>query len=234
MNIVLLNAICGNQGTFERRFRTFLLLCQLSSLLDQVSAVMTSAWFDPNRSQVWIWWVCCLLLLASTINYMDRQTLSNISVRITKEFELNNEQYGNLELAFGLAFAAGATIFGVIADRTSVRWLYPTVLLLWSAMGFATGMVPRRTSVSLLCRLFLGSVRSGSLALCLEDDSAIASSGDRQNARQQRSSAERYRHRGDSGPASHEVDADPSRTGSWRPAFASHRQRSALSGSSSG
>lgn len=112
------------------------------------------------RSNLWVWWVCGLLLLASTINYMDRQTLSNTSKRITDEFQLSEEQYGNLELAFGLAFAAGATMFGFIADKVSVRWLYPTVLLLWSAMGFATGFVETYIGL-LLCRLFLGLFEAG-------------------------------------------------------------------------
>ena len=62
----------------------------------------------PMRPVTWRWWICGLLLLASTINYMDRQTLANVSVRITQEFQLNQEQYGNLELAFGWAFAAGS------------------------------------------------------------------------------------------------------------------------------
>ena len=115
---------------------------------------------SSERSPIWVWWVCGLLLLASTINYMDRQTLSNTSKRITDEFQLSEQQYGNLELAFGLAFAAGATVFGIIADKVSVRWLYPTVLLLWSAMGFATGFVETYLGL-LMCRLFLGLFEAG-------------------------------------------------------------------------
>jgi len=38
----------------------------------------------PGRSASWKWWVCGLLLFASMINYMDRQTLANAAVRITK------------------------------------------------------------------------------------------------------------------------------------------------------
>ncbi len=113
-----------------------------------------------KRGPVWVWWICGLLLLASTINYMDRQTLSNTSKRITDEFKLSDEQYGNLELAFGLAFACGATVFGIIADKTSVRWLYPVVLLLWSMMGFLTGYVETYAGL-LLCRLFLGLFEAG-------------------------------------------------------------------------
>jgi hypothetical protein len=40
----------------------------------------------PNRPAWWKWTICGRPLLASTINYMDRQTLANASVRITKEF----------------------------------------------------------------------------------------------------------------------------------------------------
>ena len=113
-----------------------------------------------DRSQAWIWWVCGLLLLASTINYMDRQTLANTSVQITREFKLSEKEYGSLETAFGLAFAVGASVFGFIADRTNVRWLYPVVLLLWSAMGFATGLVETYAGL-LWCRLLLGLFEAG-------------------------------------------------------------------------
>ena len=95
----------------------------------------------PARSTAWKWWVCALLLAASMINYMDRQTLANASVRITREFQLSQKEYGNFELAFGSAFAAGSLLFGWLADRASVRWLYPAVLMLWSLAGFSTGLV---------------------------------------------------------------------------------------------
>ena len=40
---------------------------------------------EPVRSpsRIWVWYVCSLLLLATTINYMDRQTLSNAAPRVT-------------------------------------------------------------------------------------------------------------------------------------------------------
>jgi len=88
-----------------------------------------------------IWWVAGLLLLASAINYMDRQTLANAAVRITREFSMSQEQYGNLEAGFGWAFAVGSLFFGFLADKVSVRWLYAGVVLLWSAMGFLSGFV---------------------------------------------------------------------------------------------
>jgi len=107
-----------------------------------------------------VWYVCCLLLLATTINYMDRQTLSNAAGRVQADLGLNNEQYGSLEMWFAYAFGAGALFFGAVADKVGVRWLYPTVLLLWSIMGFATGFVQTFTGL-LVCRTLLGLFESG-------------------------------------------------------------------------
>jgi ACS family hexuronate transporter-like MFS transporter len=114
----------------------------------------------PARSVAWRYYVCGLLLLATTINYLDRQTLAVTSVRVTDELGLNNEQYGRLELCFGCAFALGATVFGWVADRASIRWLYPAVLVLWSLMGFCTGLVETYTGL-LLCRTLLGFFEAG-------------------------------------------------------------------------
>ena len=61
-----------------------------------------------SRGQFWAWWVSLLLLLATMLNYMDRQALSVMSKRITGELEISNEQYGDLEFGFGVAFAAGS------------------------------------------------------------------------------------------------------------------------------
>lgn len=118
---------------------------------------------DPDRSArgaVWKWSVCITLLLASAINYLDRQTLATVATRISREFSLSQEQYGNLELGFGLAFAAGSLVFGLLADRFPVRWLYPAVVALWSAMGFFTGLVQTYDGL-LFCRIGLGFAEAG-------------------------------------------------------------------------
>jgi ACS family hexuronate transporter-like MFS transporter len=92
-----------------------------------------------DRPPSWKWTVCGLLLLATMLNYMDRQTLSQLAKTISDEYYLSNQQYGNLAMGFGLAFAAGALFFGFLADRVSVLWLYPVVLIGWSCAGIATG-----------------------------------------------------------------------------------------------
>ena len=54
------------------------------------------------------WTVCALLLLATMLNYMDRQALVQTSKRVVDEFKLDAGQYGSLESAFGFGFALGA------------------------------------------------------------------------------------------------------------------------------
>ena len=113
-----------------------------------------------SRAASWKWWVCGLLLFASAINYMDRQTLANMATRITRQFQLSQEQYGNFEFAFGWAFAVGSIVFGIAADRFSVRNLYAVVLVLWSATGFATGLAHTYDHL-LICRALLGFFEAG-------------------------------------------------------------------------
>ena len=124
------------------------------------------------------WYVCVLLLLATTINYMDRQTLSSAAPRVIEDFQLSNEQYGDLEMWFGYAFAFGALIFGLIADRVSVRWLYPAVLVAWSAMGIATGSV-RTFGALLACRILLGLFESGHWPCALKTTQRLLPAKDR-------------------------------------------------------
>jgi ACS family hexuronate transporter-like MFS transporter len=140
-----------------------------------MSAALPAA---PERPISWKWQVCGLLLFASMINYMDRQTLANVAVRITDEFHLSQEQYGNLELVFGWAFAIGSLLFGVIADAVSVRWLYPAVLCCWSMVGFATGFIHSYAGL-LICRTLLGFFEAGHWPCGLKTTQRLLPSADR-------------------------------------------------------
>lgn len=119
---------------------------------------MTST--NTARPAHWKWLVCGLLLFASMLLYMDRQTLPNVATRVTTEFKLKQEQYGDVEMYFGYAFAVGAFLWGCVADKWSVRWLYPALVLGWSATGFLTGLVKDYEGL-LVCRTLLGFFEAG-------------------------------------------------------------------------
>lgn len=124
------------------------------------------------------WGVMGLLLLATTINYMDRVTLANASVRVTSELGLSETQYGHLELAFGWAFALGSLIFGRLADRVRIEWLYPAVLLGWSAMGMASGWTGSFHEL-MVCRVLLGFFEAGHWPCALKTTEALLSQRER-------------------------------------------------------
>jgi ACS family hexuronate transporter-like MFS transporter len=111
---------------------------------------------DPRAAiPAWKWQLVWLMFLATTINYMDRQTLGSTSSYILREFQLGETGYGWIEFSFGISYAISQIFAGFLADRFSLRWLYAGALLLWSAAGFLTGLAD--TVVMLMaCRVLLG------------------------------------------------------------------------------
>jgi ACS family hexuronate transporter-like MFS transporter len=121
---------------------------------------MTAGENGSGGSRVRVGIICGLLLLASAINYLDRQTLASASSRIKAEFGLLNEQYGDIEAAFGYGFVLGSIVFGILADLVPVRWLYPVVLVSWSAATAATAGADDYQDL-LWLRLTLGIFEAG-------------------------------------------------------------------------
>lgn len=143
---------------------------------------------SKENANGWRWSVSGLLLLATMLNYMDRQTLSQLASTIRDEYHLNNEQYGLLDSGFSYAFAFGALFFGFVVDRLRPYWLYPLVLIGWSLAGIATAhaatigamLVGADASESeqaywgfMACRITLGFFESGHWPCALVTTQAI-------------------------------------------------------------
>lgn len=117
---------------------------------------------SPPNTPFLKWWVCILLLLASSINYMDRQALSQTSPRISVYFQITNAQLGALESAFNLAFAIGVLGLGWVIDRGNIRLIYPTLVIFWSSAGFAAGFAESYQFL-FACRFALGLFEAGNI-----------------------------------------------------------------------
>lgn len=128
----------------------------------------------PDAAPVspWRWGVCILLMLATVINYMDRMALNQLAVRIKTYFGLDNTQYAMLESVFSFAFAIGAITTGFIVDRISVRWVYPLMVLGWSAAGVLTGFATGFWML-LSCRFALGFFEAGNWPCGIRTTKAI-------------------------------------------------------------
>src|SRR5436190_23850553 len=132
---------------------------------------------SPTRGPSWKWWVCAALLLATMLNYMDRQTLSLTAAHLKTAITLDDGRYGALEEWFSYAFALGGIFFGFVADRIGPRRLYPIVLVGWSLAGIATPLANWQPLVEFLgdpsvagqgefrwlffCRVLLGFCEAG-------------------------------------------------------------------------
>ena len=112
------------------------------------------------------------------LNYMDRQTLSQLSIEIREALTLSRAQYGQVELGFGLAFAAGSIAFGFLADKFGTYYLYPLVLLAWSAAGFATAWVETFAAL-IACRTLLGFFEAGQWPCALKTSQQLLTARDR-------------------------------------------------------
>lgn len=140
---------------------------------------MSDSLAEPrSRWSVATWAVCLTLLLASTLNYMDRQTLSNLKTEISTEFHLDNTQYGYVELGFGLAFALGCTVFGFAVDRVNVYWLYPAAMLMWSGAGAGTALA-RDYPELLIWRILLGFFEAAHWPCALRTTERLLAPADR-------------------------------------------------------
>ena len=62
------------------------------------------------------WWICGLLFFATTINYVDRQSLSVLKTMLEKQMNWSEADYGWIQFAFTAAYAAFPSIAGRVID----------------------------------------------------------------------------------------------------------------------
>src|SRR5262249_8933042 len=119
---------------------------------------------DMNRQSstvipAWKWGIVVMMLLATVINYMDRQVLGSVASYLKTDFGLDEGGYGKLETVFWYSFAIFLLIGGYLADRIALQWLYLAALLVWSFAGLATGFVETLFQLQ-LCRAVLGAAEA--------------------------------------------------------------------------
>lgn len=149
-----------------------------------------------NIGSTWAWSICILLLLATMLNYMDRQALAVILPTLKQDFNLAEGRVGMLEGCFGFAFAFGSILFGWLADKFGPRLLYPIILVGWSLAGIATAAAGQPEWMAMLesegdlpgtgvyrwllfCRITLGVFEAGHWPCALLTVRAILEAKDR-------------------------------------------------------
>lgn len=111
----------------------------------------TGRWHVPHLR----WLIAALLLAASVINYVDRQTLSILATTIQRELQINDQAYAQIVQAFLFAYTLAYLLSGRIVDRFGPRRAETGFLVWWSIANMLTGLATGFFSLA-VCRALLG------------------------------------------------------------------------------
>src|SRR3982751_2109384 len=87
------------------------------------------------------WVICALLFFCTTINYIDRTSLSVLKTTLQGSLGWTDVDYGWITFAFTFAYAAFPSLIGVFVDRFGVKKALAGALILWSLAAAAHGLV---------------------------------------------------------------------------------------------
>jgi len=112
------------------------------------------------------WIVCGLLLLATMLNYLDRQTISVLATKIADEMHLNDADLGKLFFGFMFTYGLAQIFIGPVLDRFRVVVAYAVAVTAWSLAGAASALSVGFLSL-FLARMLLGLCESPNWPLAL-------------------------------------------------------------------
>ena len=113
----------------------------------------------------WRWWLCSLLFVATTVNYLDRQVLSLTYEEFIKpEFGWTDANYGTITSFFSIFYAIACLFAGKFVDWMGTKKGYLVAIGVWSAgaclhaaTGWATAHLAGVGSVAAMRAVEVGS-----------------------------------------------------------------------------
>lgn len=133
----------------------------------------------PESSNI-RWFVCFLLFLATTINYMDRSVFSFIEPQLhavafmgwdaaADKFHqpIFDNNFGNVVICFQLAYGVGFLFVGRLIDKLGTKTGYALAIAIWALSSMSHSLV---TSVVGFCvaRIFLGLGECGNFPAAIK------------------------------------------------------------------
>jgi MFS transporter, ACS family, hexuronate transporter len=106
------------------------------------------------------WWVVALLLLATILNYVDRQSLSILATTIQHVFGMSDYAYGHVVFAFLLSYTVAYALSGPFCDRFGVRVSMAVLMTWWSMAELLPAFVHSAFTLG-ASRLLLGLGEAG-------------------------------------------------------------------------
>ena len=113
------------------------------------------------------WYICGLLLYATTVNYMDRAVLGILEPTIARDLHWDNTEYGTISAVFQLGYAAMMPLAGRLIDWLGLRLGYSLSTLVWSLSSIAHAFAKTGTQFA-LARLGLGIGEAANFPACIK------------------------------------------------------------------
>src|SRR5436190_2922484 len=113
------------------------------------------------------WTICALVFFATTVNYLDRAVISLLKSDLSKEFNWNDGDYANIEIAFKLCYAIGMLGAGRLIDKLGTKLGYLLATFLWSISAVAHALVTS-TMGFIVVRSALGLTESGNFPAAIK------------------------------------------------------------------
>jgi MFS transporter, ACS family, hexuronate transporter len=86
------------------------------------------------------WWIVWTLFFSTVVNYIDRQTFSNLTPVIARELHFNHTDLSRIFSAFQLSYAGMWLIGGVLLDIIGTRLGLALAVIWWSIISMLTGL----------------------------------------------------------------------------------------------
>src|SRR5215470_16832358 len=102
------------------------------------------------------WWIATLLFASTTINYIDRQTLSVLAPYLKRDFSWSNSDFALIVIAFRAAYTIFQVVSGRLLDRLGTRRGLSFAVLWYSVVAMATSLAGGLRSFAVF-RFLLGA-----------------------------------------------------------------------------
>ena len=127
---------------------------------------------NNQKMTSWRWWMCLLLFVATTVNYLDRQVLSlTWKDFIAPEFHWTDSNYGTITGFFSLFYAVACLFAGKFVDWMGTKKGYLWAIGVWSlgacmhaGCGWVTMQIEGYDSLEALRAIEAGSTAAMAVA----------------------------------------------------------------------
>ncbi len=113
------------------------------------------------------WYICGLLLYATTVNYVDRAVLGILEPTIARDLHWSETEYGTINAVFQLGYAIMMPLAGRLIDWLGLRLGYSLATLVWSLSSMSHALARTGTQFA-FARLGLGLGEAANFPACIK------------------------------------------------------------------